>query len=315
MICTINWNTLSIEEWEKRFSQVPRSNVIQSYTYARAACPQQKQKARWGLIFIDGREAGLVQIFEAGILWNAVHAVIIDRGPLWFPGFGNAMHVKVFFNEMHRQFPPRLGRRRRFFPEILDGPAARKMMDGTGLKVTNDGGYQTIWLDLTPSEEVLRSALKSKWRGWLGKGERSDLKIKWIEDAQCLPQILSLYAADKMARGYAGPSPALLKAYVPLLAGTGNLLIGQAFSGGDLAAFVVLASHGRSATYLIGWNSSVGREKAAHHVLLWQGALVLQQKGIKELDLGGVNDDSAEGVKIFKEGLGGESVRYVGRYT
>lgn len=54
------------------------------------------KKRGGGLIEIDGKEAGLVQMFEAGILWNAIHGIIIDRGPLWFEGFGNAMHIKRF---------------------------------------------------------------------------------------------------------------------------------------------------------------------------------------------------------------------------
>ena len=64
MTCVIKWNTLSIEEWEKKFSRLPRSNILQSYTYARVVCPLQKQKARWGVIEIDGIEAGLVQILS-----------------------------------------------------------------------------------------------------------------------------------------------------------------------------------------------------------------------------------------------------------
>ena len=315
MICTINWNTLSIDDWEKKFSQIPRSNIIQSYTYARAAAPLQNQKPRWGLIFIDGREAGLVQLFEAGILWNALHAVVLDRGPLWFEGFGNAMQVKVFFDELNRQFPQRLGRRRRFLPETIDGPTAQKMMAGTGLIPANDTGYQTIWLDLTPDKETLRTNLKSNWRNKLSKAEKAGLGIEWDKTTTHLSWILGQYAADKELRGYAGPTPTLMKFYAPLLAAKDDLLIGRAMKDDEIIAFVVFASHGRSATYLIGWSSQKGRDNAAHHLLLWDGAVMLQQKGIRELDLGGINDESAEGIKIFKEGLGGDIVRYIGRHT
>ena len=315
MNCTIKWNTLSIDDWEKKFSTLPRSNIIQSYTYARANCPLQKQKARWGLIYIDGREAGLVQAFEAGILWNAFHAIIIDRGPLWFEGFGSALHVKLFFDELNRQFPQRLGRRRRVLPETEDGPTAQKLISGTGFVPANDPGYQTIWLDLMPEMDDLRAGLKSNWRNKLSRAEKADLSIAWDGGLEHFPEILTLYTADKQLRGYAGPSPALLKAYAPLLAARGDLLTGRAMQDGNIAAFVLFAVHGRSATYLIGWSSPAGRESAAHHRLLWDGALMLKQGGIKELDLGGINDESAEGIKVFKEGLGGKNVRYVGRHT
>jgi hypothetical protein len=311
----IKWNTLSTEDWEKRFSQLPRSNILQSYTYARAACPLLKQKAKWGLIFVDDREAGLVQIFEAGILWNAFHALIVDRGPLWFEGFGGPMHIKLFYGELNRQFPQRFGRRRRVLPETEDGLAAQKMIAGTGLVPANDAGYQTIWLDLTKDEETLRAGLKQKWRNSLNKAERMATGIEWDLDAKTLSEILTVYATDKEARGYGGPTPALLRAYAPLIAARGELLVGRTLENGKLTAFTVFATHGRSATYLIGWSSSAGREASAHHRLLWEGALMLQRKGIKELDLGGINDEGAEGIKNFKEGLGGKNVRYLGRHT
>ena len=315
MKCTINWNTLSTDQWEEKFSRIPRSNILQTYTYARAYCPSQKQKARWGLILIDGKEAGLVQMFEAGILWNAFHAIILDRGPLWFEGFGNAMQVKVFFDELNRQFPQRFGRRRRFLPETEDGPTAQKMIAGTGLVPANDLGYQTIWLDLLQDVDTLRANLKSNWRNKLSKAEKAGIEIVWDGGIDCLPEILTQYAADKELRGYAGPTPSFLREYAPMLATRGDLLTGRALQDAETIAFVLFAAHGRSATYLIGWSSPAGREVAAHHRLLWEGALMLQRKGIKDLDLGGINDDSAEGIKIFKEGLGGKNVRYLGRHT
>lgn len=311
----IKWNTLSTDEWEKRFSQIPRSNILQSYTYARAACPLLKQKARWGLIFVDGKEAGLVQMFEAGVLWNALHAIMIDRGPLWFEGYGSPIHVKLFFDELHRQFPPRMGRKRRVLPETEDGPAAQKMIAGTGLIPANDAGYQTIWLDLTQDSESLRAGLKQKWRNSLNKAERLSAQVEWDMQGGTLPEMLAIYGADKELRGYGGPSPALLRAYAPLLAARGELLAGRTLEDGKMTAFTLFALHGRSATYLIGWSSPAGRDAAAHHRLLWDGALMLQQRGIRELDLGGINDEGAEGIKIFKEGLGGKNVRYVGRHT
>lgn len=313
MICAIKWNTLSIEAWEQKFSRVPRSNILQSYTYALAACPLEKQRARWGLIDIDGRPAGLVQMFEAGILWNMLHAVIIDRGPLWFDGFGNAMHVKCFFDELNRQFPARTGRRRRILPETEDGPTAQKMIAQTGLHFVSKG-YETIWLELEPPAESLRADMKANWRNKLSKAERADIAVEWDAAGAHVDWLVGIYAGDKAARGYAGPSPTLLRRYAPLLAARGDLLVGRALQNNMPIAFVLFARHGRSATYLCGWSSPEGRETAAHHRLLWEGALVLKQQGIKELDLGGSNDESAQGIKTFKEGFGGRVVRYVGHY-
>ena len=314
MTIGLSWNTLSIDEWERRFALLPHSNILQSYTYARAYCPFAKQKARWGLIEIDGKEAGLVQMFEAGILWNAVHALMIDRGPLWFEGFGNAMHVKRFHEELNRQFPARRGRKRRVLPEVEDGPSAQKMIAQMGFERLDRTGYETVWLDLALPEETLRSNLKQNWRNKLNKSERSGTEIDWSVTPEHIAWMLAVYASDKGARDYGGPAPEFLKIYLPMLAANGDLVLARAVKDGKPTAFVLLVSHGRSATYLAGWSSEQGREDAAHHLLLWEGMKRLKEKGIKELDLGGINDESAAGIKTFKEGLGGRSVRYVGHY-
>ena len=310
----IAWDTLSINDWERRFAVLPYSNYIQSYSYARAASPHYKQKPRWGLILIDGKEAGLVQMFETGLLWNAIHAVMIDRGPLWLEGFGGALHTKLFFDEINRVYPARLGRKRRFLPEIEDGPTAQKLIAQTGLVRREDQtGYQTIWIDLTKDEEVLRAELRGNWRNALSKAERSDLIIEHSNDT--LEWAAGIYAADKVARGYNGIPPALLKNYATILSPKNDVMISRAIKDGEPVAFIVTVTHGRSATYVVGWSSDAGREVSAHHLLLWHEMLRLKGKGIKELDLGGINEDGAAGIKAFKEGLGGRVVRYVGHYV
>ncbi|MCB1530330.1 MAG: GNAT family N-acetyltransferase [Rhodospirillales bacterium] len=315
MSCTIVWNGLSPEEWDRRFAVLPRSTFLQSYDYARAVCALQKQKARFGLIQINGKEAGLVQILETGILWDALHTVILDRGPLWFEGFGGAAHIRMFFDEFNRRFPPRFGRKRRVLPEIEDGMTARKMLESTGLRrMEGREGYQTIWMDLGPEEEARRAALKSNWRNKLNKSERSGLEIEWDERGMFFPWLLKTYALDKKIRGYDGPSPQFLDYLAKFLSSKGNMLIGRALLDGRPVACVLFISHGRSATYQVGWSSEEGRRKAAHHLLLWDGTARLREKGICEVDLGGVNDESAAGVKTFKEGLGGQGICLVGHY-
>lgn len=315
MSCEILWNTQSIDDWENAFGTIAFSNILQSYSYAQASTPILKQKPKWGLIRINEKNAGIVQIFESGILWNAIHAVMVDRGPLWFDGFGGALHVKLFFDEMNRLFPQRFGRKRRFLPETEDGMTAQKLIAQTGLmRMQNRTGYETIWIDLQSPQEDLRSNLKSNWRNKLNKSEKAGLIVNADVTGVLIDWAAGIYAADKTARDYNGISPKLFRAYAAILAQKNDLMILQAVKDGNPVAFTVVATHGRSATYLIGWSSDSGREDAAHHLLLWQAMLLLKQKGVKEFDLGGINDDGAAGVKTFKEGLGGRVVRYVGHY-
>ncbi|MCI5060684.1 MAG: GNAT family N-acetyltransferase [Alphaproteobacteria bacterium] len=312
----IIWNTLSLDEWEKRFSQIKRSTLLQSYPYARAMCAANHQKARWGLIVIDGKEAGLVQILEAGFLGNLFHGVILDRGPLWFDGFGSAAHIQGFFQAFNKEFPPRFGRKRRIIPEIADGPAARTLLLNCGLKHNPDiPAYQTLWWDITVPEETARAQLKQKWRNSLNKALKSNLSVQWDGEDAFYPWLREKYALDKQKRGFPGPSPKFLDNLVTFSTPENPIIIGRALINNKAIAAILMIRHGRSATYQIGWTSEEGRKNCAHHLLVWEARHILTSYGVETLDLGGVNDETAQGIKKFKHGTNAEPFILVGQYS
>lgn len=92
------------------------------------------------------------------------------------------------------------------------------------------------------------------------------------------------------------------------------MLIGTAILGKEISGIVLFFLHGFCATYQTGWASETGKKNSAHNILLWQVCQALKSEGVKEIDLGGVNDISAAGVKFFKEGLGRESIIYIEQY-
>lgn len=312
--CAIEWTNMSPQAWAGKFTQIKRSTLLQHYDYARAVCPIYKQRARWAIIKIDGCEAGLVQIFEAGTLWGFVHAITLDRGPLWFEGFGGFAHIQAFFAEFARLFPSRFGRWRRILPEVEVSPMFAAMMKNIGYKRRPGPDYQTIWLDLRPSQEALRSTLKGKWRGWLRKAEKSALHLETDLTGACAPWLIEGYLADKAVKKYDGPSPEILKALIRVFAENGALWIGRAMIGSQAVAGILILIHGTSATYQIGWTTAAGRAHGAHHLLLWKALLYLKENKVDYIDLGGVNDDGAAKIKTFKEGLGGDLSRYAGFY-
>lgn len=316
MKCEIFWNNLSLDEWNERFNSISHSNFMQSYVYALGASRFNRQRVRWGLIKIDDQEAGLVQIFEAGFLFNAIHGVVLDRGPLWFDGYGAASHLQAFLLEFQRQFPKRLVRKRRVLLEVEDGAAAQALIKQTGLKCHEDASsYETYCLDLSKRTEDLRADLNGKWRNALVKAEKQDLTVKWDFSGEFYPWIRELYEKDKKKRQYGGISSQFLDILTPFLLDYKSMIIGKVTCGGRDVAGVLFLLHGQSATYQIGVTTKVGRDVNAHHLLLWQGLSVLQERGIKSFDLGGINDEDADGIKRFKKGMGGQPYRLVGHYS
>ncbi len=313
MQCLIEWNVLNLSEWESRFSQIRRSTLPQSYDYARAICPLDRQKARWGLIRIDGQEAGLVQILEAGIVNNALHALILDRGPLWFEHYGNDSHNEAFFRTFSEQFPARFGRRRRLIPELTEDRNAGYLPE-LGFRRLPRPGYRTLWLDLVPSQDELMTQLKAPWRNKLGKATRNGLKVEWDTEGKTLPLLLTNYQSDRVKKGYDGPSVRLLSRLAGIFIPRGRLLAAHALLDNRSVAAILILCHGGAATYQIGWSTDDGRETAAHNLLLWRAVCRLKDMGIRDFDLGGVNDKT-HGITKFKEGLGGQTVACAGHYV
>lgn len=314
MICTITWNSLTLPEWQAKFEEIRFSTILQSYAYAKSQFIVNKQKPKIGIIQIAGSPAGLVQLMEVSLFKNIIHAMIVDRGPLWFEGCGSVEHFSAFTAELDRQFPKRFGRRRRFIPEIEDSPKVRTILRENGFTPASEGTYETIWLDLTQGAEDLRQNLKKNWRGALKKAEKNDVTLEWDSAGAHLPWLLQEYKLDKIAKGYAGPSVKLMRALAQTFTPGGNLLIGRAISKGKPIGAVLILRHGCGATYQIGWSNLAGRDLGAHYLLLWDALGMLQKRGVKDFDLGGVNEEEAKGVKKFKSGMGGRLVRLPGMY-
>ena len=264
---------------------------------------------------IDGREAGCVQLLEARALGRLLHAPILDRGPVWFNGFGAYEHWRAFLKRLQRDMPRRPGRRRRIMPEMENSEEDRQLMTDCRFKRMADiSGYRTFWLDLAQDRDTLRNGLKQKWRNVLNRAERAGLKTSWHHDPQNLRPLLEGYRRDRQEKGYSGPSQATLLDLAKFFMPQRDMLIGHAFAGDDMIASVLIFCHGASATYQVGWTTRQGRDYGAHHLLLWQACMQLQKRDIPGFDLGGANEAAASGVYKFKAGMGGKEIQLVGAY-
>lgn len=314
-LCTLDWSPLASSAWDQRFKTIRRSTLLQHLSYAKADRLVNQLGARRGVIKIDGVEAGLVQLGEVGLVRNLIHVVNLDRGPLWFEGFGTREQVEDFFRVFANTYPRRFGRKIRILPEVEDSGANRELLARAGLR-RNDRfqGYETIWVDLSLPVDRLRARLDGNWRRFLGKSEKVDLVVRedWTGDSAAA--FLAIYARDRAAKNYSGPSTKMLSALLQVMVPREEAVLLTAEYAGTVVAGLLILLHGASATYQVGFNLAEGRKVWAHHRLFWHAMVLLKERGILDFDLGGVNDESAQGIKRFKEGMGGEFVRLAGFY-
>lgn len=313
MICHIQWQVgMTRTEWQELCARCPHTTLLQSYYYAQAMRAVHKQGARHGVIYIDGVEAGIVQMQNVSLLRGFIHMMSIDRGPLWFAGYGSAQHLSAFFETINCEFPHRFGRKRRFMPEYQSDNKEIKTFNWK--EQGNNVDYRSYIVDLSPDLSILRSNLKQKWRNILNKAEKELLKIETDWDLQTLGPVIQGYLRDRTQKLYAGPSPHFVMTLAKYAVMTDDCLIMTACDGEYMVAAIMVFIHGRGATYQIGWTTPTGRNKGAHHLLLWQAIMVLKVRGVTVFDLGGHKED-ADGIKRFKQGLGGQEIALIGRYS
>jgi hypothetical protein len=177
-------------------------------------------------------------------------------------------------------------------------------------------GQSTVVIDISKSVDDLRAGLDRRWRLPLAHAEKSDLKIhrvgtnpgqyRWLLDAEI---------QQREKRGFIGLPLQFFDLYVQSRQQPSkNILTMRADIGRDRVAGMMFLIHGESATYQVGWTSEEGREQNAHHLILWHAIEELQSRGVRVLDLGGVNTIRSAGVARFKISTGGRVVTYAGSF-
>jgi hypothetical protein len=307
----IVWDRGRISEWYEALRQVPRSTLTQSFGYAQAMLTVARWKPRLGLILLGERTVGLVVAMERRVL--GIRQVRIDRGPLLRPEAARPAVLALALKAIRQEYPGGLLRPLTLLPELAAGPDAAAVLRWAGFRPRTDPGYRTLWLNLAPAEAALRAALHPTWRNKLRQAEAAGLEVEVDRAGALLPWLLDRYAEDKAARGYPGPSPALVTRMRTGMHKDGDVLVLRALADGVPVAGVLMFGHGQAATYQIGWSGADGRRRRAHNLLLWRAALELKAAGRLWLDLGGIND-TAPGVTRFKRGMGGEEIELCGSW-
>ena len=308
----IVWNRHGRDQWDTMLAACKRPTLTQTSTYALALHEVQGAKAAFGLIRFNKQPIGLVVAHGKPIL-RTPGSQTIYRGPLWIHDEIPGQMQKLAFELLRKRFRLRRGRPVTFHPEIEDTPENRVQMLTAGFKRVAEG-YRTIWLDLTKPLEELRSDQKQNWRNALVQGERNDLTV--IDDRNCarLGWLMEQHTEHMELGGYRGPSGGLIDALHHLGNATAGLRLLVAEHAGTPVVGVLLAHHGKAATYLVGWTGEAGRDLRATHLLLWRAVELLKGDGFEAFDLGGISAE-APGVKRFKSGLGGTESWLVGGYV
>ena len=177
-------------------------------------------------------------------------------------------------------------------------------------------GMSTVMLDLTPSMESLRAQLDRRWRHRLVGGEASEMTIHRVgTNPSQFRWVLEAEMQQRSTKGLEGLPIEFFEHYVASRPQTAKTILTlRTDVGRDRIAAMMFLIHGEAAIYHVGWTTDKGRDLHAHNLLLWKGMEELKVRGIRRLDLGGVNTIRSAGIARFKMSTGGEVITLAGTY-
>ncbi|HYG85237.1 MAG TPA: GNAT family N-acetyltransferase [Azospirillum sp.] len=308
----IAWNEGTVAEWSAAFARVPRSTLPQSFGYAQAMAKTHGYVPRLGLIEHAGRPIGMVQVLERRTL-KMFHQRQLHRGPLWFDGEPESRVLEAVLRLLRRECPDNPLNHLSFLPELAASPATGDLLLRCGFRRIGPG-YRTVWLDLSKSDEELRAGLARDWRQRLKGAEKAGLALDLDTEAKNLPWLVKQEHEQAQVKHYHGMSGPLTVRLRNALYKANGVLLAAALDGKTPVAAALLLGHGHAATYQIGWSNEAGKKTSAMRLLLWRSIGHLRARGVRWLDLGGINPETAPGVTEFKLGTGGEATESVGLF-
>jgi hypothetical protein len=238
---------------------------------------------------------------------------LCSHGPAWAPG-ADAARQAAALRAIRASVPLRWPRALLFTPgqPLADcGGFARLRRVMTG--------HSTVRIALDREPGAIRAAMHGKWRNRLSAAERSALEVQRVGGKPAQYRwLLERELAQRQRRGYIALPDGFVEAWQSARIGAGSadpVLTLRADLGRDAAAGMMFLVHGTAATYQVGWVGDAGRELGAHNLLLWHGILALRERGVRSLDLGGVDTARGAGLARFKIGSGGDVVTFGGTYA
>jgi peptidoglycan pentaglycine glycine transferase (the first glycine) len=217
-------------------------------------------------------------------------------------------------------------------PELFDTSANRTRMQALGFAPSKQTVQppSTVVLDITGGEDEILQRMKSKWRYNVRLAARKDVTVRAMSRAD-LPAFDAMMQTTGSRDGFTVHTP-----------DAATFLLAE-YQGRPLASIVVFVV-GQTAWYLWGASSNDERNRMPNHALQWAGIQWARAHGATRYDLWGIPDDvgrlavamqgdgvgvPAESVPVdvqqlpegelwgvfrFKQGFGGQAVRYVGAW-
>lgn len=284
------------------------TSLPQSAAYAQAVADTNRGTSQRYAITHRGSVIGVAQAVERRFCGFRVTR--INRGPVWSDGLtADDKHRAISALTTHFGGPLHM---LLLAPNLEADVKNLDHISRLGFARRKASPYQSIVLDLTKDEDVLRAGLSKTWRNQLKAGMTKIAEIEVGSNPNVFEWFLERQREMAEARQFAGPALDTLRRFQQL--SPNDIVIVRARADGSWIGGVAILRHGAGCTYALGWNAAEGRQLNSGNVLLWRAIVEMKRLGSKWIDLGGLSDFKASGIAGFKRGLGGREYRLAGEF-
>jgi lipid II:glycine glycyltransferase (peptidoglycan interpeptide bridge formation enzyme) len=170
---------------------------------------------------------------------------------------------------------------------------------------------RTRQVDLRPDEAALWGDLRKKWRQYVNKARKSEVRVV-DAPVERLPEFYSIYRETAKRAGF------VIRTYESYLGvwqafarlGMARLLMAEGPDGKGLATLFLLRV-GDRVIEPYGGMTGAGADLRANYLLKWEAMRTSREQGATSYDMWGI---SHGGIEQFKTGFGGREIKYVGAW-
>ncbi len=317
-------NSLPDNTWDAFVASHPDGHLLQTSPWAALKARVGWQAERVALQH-KGRVVAGAQALVRRLPWGQT-LVYVPKGPL--ADWRNAAQVRELLAALREGVAPHRPALLKLEPDLPDSPQLDLIFASYGLRRGHPvQPRSTIHLDLTTGTEAVLAGMKQKWRYNVRLAERKAVTVRPMT-AEDLPAWHSMNAETGQRDGFGVHQPGYYAAAFELFPSDQAHWLLAEFEDQPLAAIAVFAV-GSKSWYMWGASSSLERQRMPNHALQWAGATWAAGRGCASYDLWGIPDEVGAdpaaysedfagqrgglwGVYRFKQGFGGQIVRYTG---
>lgn len=176
---------------------------------------------------------------------------------------------------------------------------------------------ETIFIDLTLSEEELLTKMEQKTRYNVRLAEKRGVKVEEVTDPQSLLAFLTLQKQTASRQGFYLHLDRYYQTLWELMQpeGVAHLLVAKV--NHEICAAWMLFTYEKVLYYLYGGSSDQYQNLMPNNLLVWEAMKLGRRLGGELFDLGGINTDPHHpwaGLTRFKLGFGGQVVQFPPSY-